>query len=89
MLSLLSLVLASENFEGYSYYLGDPHVHTGVSGDGGSADLGNCTGVCGNVADVFPLARQAGLDWVAVADHINGLHAADPLRYDSLFHSWH
>ena len=85
MLSLLALVAASENFEGYSYYLGDPHAHTGVSGDGGSADLGNCTGHCGNVADVFDLARAAGLDWLALTDHINGVDAADPLQYDSLF----
>ena len=31
----------AETFEGYTYYLGDPHLHTGTSKDGLSADIGD------------------------------------------------
>jgi hypothetical protein len=65
---------ASETFGGYDFYRGDPHVHTGVSGDGGSADLGDCgAGTCGDFATVFADGKAAGLDWMGVCDHTNGV----------------
>jgi hypothetical protein len=63
---------AAESFESFRYYVGDPHTHTGVSTDGGSADLGRCKGTCGNFTDVFADGRANGLDWMAVSDHTNG-----------------
>ncbi len=66
-------VHAAEDFGGYTFYLGDPHVHTGLSGDGGSDDLsGTCSGTCGDFYTVFDDARAAGLDWISVNDHVNG-----------------
>ena len=76
MRALLPLLLwtgrapAAESFGGYNFYLGDPHVHTGVSGDGGSSDLGDCKGDCGEAASVFEVARARGLDWISVSDHV-------------------
>ena len=48
-----SFTLDGHRFSPGVYYLGDLHAHTGYSGDAGSADMGNCTGSCGNFADVF------------------------------------
>lgn len=56
---------AAETFEGRTYYWGDPHAHTAVSGDGN-----------GNVTPVFDVARQNGLDWVALTDHQNNVTSA-------------
>ncbi len=66
---------AAEDFEGRTAYFGELHAHTGYSGDGASADLGNCTAAtsCGNVADFFSIARDAaGLDFASITDHITG-----------------
>ncbi len=72
-LMLLPLpALGSVTFQGNTYHLGDPHQHTGVSGDGVSADLGDGCVECGALADVFDLARANGLDWLAITDHVNG-----------------
>ncbi len=76
-LLLCSAVHAAETFGGFDFYVGDPHAHTGISGDGGSGDFapGNCIGDCGDFADIFLTARDNGLDWVAVSDHSNGSNA--------------
>ena len=80
-----SLVLADTTYQGNAYYIGDPHQHTGVSGDGESSDLGGCGAVeCGSLAAVFELARDNGLDWLALSDHTNGGHEADPDAYTTL-----
>lgn len=73
MLLLLALTpsFAADEFGDYAYYYGDVHVHTGVSGDAGSSDLG-CIGDCGAYADVYQSARDNGLDFMALTDHSNG-----------------
>jgi len=72
ILAMLPPTPAAELFGGYGFYIGDPHVHTGASGDGGSSDLGSCSGDCGAVAELDDLARGYGLDFFAVTDHSNG-----------------
>ena len=67
-----SVAHASQTFEDWTYYVGDSHVHTGVSGDGGSSDFGKCRGSCGPSASVFADGRANGLDWMVVTDHANG-----------------
>lgn len=62
---------ASENFNGNNFYAGDPHAHTGVSGDGAASDMGAGCAWCGAMADVFEYATVQGLDWVAFSDHSN------------------
>jgi Putative metal-binding motif len=71
---------AAEELDGRTFYFGELHAHTGMSGDGGSTDLGNCkVGGCGNFADYFDNARYGeGLDFAAITDHINGYHAMQP-----------
>ena len=67
--------LGAEEFGGQSFYFGELHAHTGLSGDGGSSDLGNCNdpGACGDYWAYFDTARyEAGLDFAAITDHING-----------------
>jgi hypothetical protein len=76
-----SLASGAEQFGGYGFYIGDPHVHTGASGDGGSTDLGVCEGTCGAVAELAGIARANGLDWISVTDHVNGEWAAEPLAF--------
>ncbi len=77
-ISLLALLLAaapavaSESFGDAEYFVGDLHAHTGYSGDAGSADFGDCEGSCGTFADVFETAKDNGLDFVALTDHVNG-----------------
>lgn len=63
---------AAETFEGYTFYVGDPHAHTGVSTDGFSSDLrdGGPEGT-GALTEVFEIAQGNGLDWVALTDHVN------------------
>ncbi len=81
---VLSLVLvghAAESFRGSSFYFGDPHVHTGVSKDGCSSDLGG-ERHCGAFEDVPVLAAEQGLDWLALADHVNGPLGADEEDFD-------
>ncbi len=75
---LLSVALAGETFQGQDFFLGELHSHTGASGDGGSSDLGECEGSCGAVADLGPWSRSAGLDFMAVTDHVNGPATATP-----------
>ena len=72
---LLSAAFAADEFGDFTYYYGDFHVHTGVSGDGGSSDL-TCDGDCGAWADVYTSGRDNGLDFMAVSDHVNGTTAA-------------
>lgn len=70
--------LAAEAFEGYSFYLGDIHVHTGASKDGGSSDLGGCDdGTCGAATDLVKIARENGLDFFVSTEHTNGGYTAD------------
>ena len=83
-LFVLGLVLASpaqaaEQFGDFVFYFGELHAHTGLSGDGGSEDLGNCEdGNCGNYADFFDTARfVSDLDFAAVTDHVNGGPSVD------------
>lgn len=81
---LIALAHAAETFDGRTFYVGDPHVHTGVSGDGGSVELGDCTGDCGALADYFRTARANGLDWLVVSEHVNGTQAADEGEWHAL-----
>ena len=69
---LIETAAAADVFEDHAFYYGDPHVHTGASGDGGSSDLGTCDGTCGAVADLVSIAHLNGLDWMVVLDHVNG-----------------
>ncbi len=62
---------AAEDFAGYSFYAGDPHAHTGVSGDGVASDMGAGCRRCGALTAVFNYATHVGLDWVAFSDHSN------------------
>jgi hypothetical protein len=71
-------------FDDSVFYAGDPHAHTGYSGDG--ADSSTCPG-CGAFADVFATARAAGLSWLALADHVNGYPAATPAGYREELHA--
>ncbi len=66
---------APQLFAGNTYYAGDPHVHTGVSGDAESYDDAECPG-CGRFGKVFEAAKAAGLSWIALSDHVNGYPAA-------------
>ncbi|MFH1470090.1 MAG: MopE-related protein, partial [Pseudomonadota bacterium] len=76
----------AESFEGHTFYLGDPHVHTGISGDGHSADLGaGCGAGCGALADALDIAQDNGLDWVSFTDHVNGAFAASPVLWTAFF----
>jgi len=76
-------VAASEIFEGRAFYFGDLHVHTAASRDGRSEDMGQefargC-GVydCGAVGELADNARAEGLDFFALADHVNGNPTGD------------
>lgn len=75
------LASAAETYSDQVFYYGDLHAHTGYSGDGGSADMGNCKGSCGDFADVFQTARTNGLDFVALTDHINGTTTIGPTEF--------
>ncbi len=87
---LVALVAAgtaegAEFFEGYGFYLGDLHSHTGASGDGGSSDLGECWGECGAYVDVTELAETYGLDFVSYTDHVNGGPASQADEFMEVF----
>lgn len=71
---------ASDTFEGHTFWIGDPHAHTGLSGDAAASDLNGCD-QCGALTDVFTNARAAGLDWVALSDHVNGGFEPDPATW--------
>ncbi|GDX80366.1 hypothetical protein LBMAG42_21770 [Deltaproteobacteria bacterium] len=53
-------------------YFGDPHVHTGVSEDGCSADLGEIDASCNAFSDIVDFAVGQGLTWFVLTDHVNG-----------------
>ncbi len=78
LFAVLALVarpaFAADTLGDTSYFLGDIHAHSGVSGDGGSNDLtGTCLSDCGDFEDLFQTARDNGLDFAAVPDHVNGV----------------
>lgn len=74
-----SAARAADHFEGAGWYYGELHVHTGISGDAGSADIpGTCVDDCGEHATVYSDARAIGLDFAAVTDHVNGSKSATP-----------
>ena len=56
-------------------WFGDPHVHTGASGDGCSSDMGQSLPLCGPALDVAGSAADVGLDWLALADHTDSAQA--------------
>lgn len=72
MMWLLATAQGAEFFEGYGFYLGDPHVHTGQSADGGSNDMGDDCPSCGAFSEVMDIARRNGLDFVSLSEHVNG-----------------
>ncbi len=77
---------AAETFNGYGFYAGDPHVHTGVSGDGEAADMGAGCPRCGSMSTVFEYATNHDLDWVVFSDHSNdddGTHISLEADFDS------
>ncbi|MSQ03473.1 MAG: hypothetical protein EXR71_16550 [Myxococcales bacterium] len=65
----VSLALAAESFEGHTYWIGDPHAHTGLSRDAGS--LGEACPSCRAQAHAIQSARDIGLNRVAFTDHVN------------------
>jgi hypothetical protein len=77
----ISTAVAADEFGSANYYYGDIHIHTGISGDGGSMDAGNpCTsatvGPCGAIKDLVKNAKANSLDFVSITDHINGNQGA-------------
>ncbi|MFN7142168.1 MAG: MopE-related protein, partial [Myxococcota bacterium] len=87
LLALLTSAPArgADTFEGFRFAYGDPHAHTGLSGDGGSSDLaGTCRATCGSTTDMFDSAVAAGLDWLAITDHVNGENTADVALYEAM-----
>jgi MYXO-CTERM domain-containing protein len=86
-LLLLPDALAAEHFAGQAFYLGDLHVHTGASGDGASADLGQCVEGprCGSTERLVEIARGNGLDFLSVTDHVNGPPVGRPDPFNEVF----
>ncbi len=72
---------AADYFDGYGFYLGELHSHTGASGDGGSSDVGTCHGECGAALEVAAHAAEYGLDFLTYTDHANG----DQITESALF----
>lgn len=69
-------VHASVDFEDWTFYLGEPHQHTALSGDGNSSDYGDaCMYTCGALSEVLVTAQEFGLDWLAITEHVLGAHA--------------
>lgn len=79
---------ASERFAGYAFYLGDLHAHTSYSDDGASTTAGSCDSTCGVLADVWTTARDNGLDFLALTDHVNGGSAGYPQMDESAFETY-
>ncbi len=75
VLTLAAAPQAAQSFRGSTYYLGDPHAHTGVSLDGCSQELGGGP-YCGAFEELPELAAAEGLDWYALTEHSNGPLAA-------------
>ncbi len=84
MLALLATLtvaaFGSEDFEGHTFYIGDPHHHSGISGDGFSTELTDPSHPIyeniGSFQDSFDQAVAHGLDWLAYTDHVTGAYAA-------------
>ncbi len=72
LLLVTARALAGEVYRGMEICVGDPHAHTGLSGDGASADLQRGCAACGSLDGLLDFAAARGLDWVAVSDHVNG-----------------
>lgn len=64
----------AERFGGSAFWVGDPHAHTGASGDAAAWDPEACPS-CGRQEAVVDLAAEAGAHWLAVTDHVNGAPA--------------
>ncbi len=87
LFSLLLAAHAAETFADRAYYLGDLHVHTGLSGDGYSSDLGGCPWEpCGSAEGVLDTAKAQGLDFVAITDHVTGGYAVQDV--DGFAEQW-
>ncbi|MFT5679843.1 MAG: hypothetical protein ACI8RZ_000748 [Myxococcota bacterium] len=71
LIMLSTQAFAADFFEGFGFYLGDPHVHTGHSTDGGSSDIGEGCPDCGAFSEVMEIARGNGLDFVTLSEHVN------------------
>ena len=72
-------------WKGRSFYYGDLHSHTGVSGDGYALDLdvGCPEGlICGNYSTAAAYAREMGLDFVAITEHSNGDSIAEAALFN-------
>ena len=82
VLILVGDAAAAEYFEGFGFYLGELHSHTGASGDGGSSDLGHCDGECGSALDVAGQAATYGLDFITYTDHLNGGPVSTPELFE-------
>ena len=84
MMWLVATAQGADFFEGYGFYLGDPHVHTGQSADGASSDLNDDCPFCGAFADVTDIARRNGLDFVSISEHVNGEAHATAAGFDAV-----
>ena len=81
--------LAADDFGGSSFYYGDLHVHTGISGDGTSKDYGHpclpkTEGPCGAITNFVKIAKSNSLDFASITDHVNGAASTEDAE---LFHS--
>lgn len=65
-------VVSSDAPSASTAYFGDPHVHTGASDDGCSADLGEIDAECSAFAEIVDFAVGQGLSWFVLTDHVNG-----------------
>lgn len=101
LLAFVPLAGAGSTFAGKDFYFGDIHAHTGASGDGGSSDLGTCAvdatvtcdrddcvenTDCGSYLDVVTTARENGLDFLAVVDHVTSARATtDAVSWQAVY----
>ncbi len=85
LLAIAAPAHASERFAGYDFYLGDLHAHSSYSDDGASTTAGSCDTTCGALADVWTTARDNGLDFVSLTDHVNGSNSGYPQMDESDF----
>ncbi len=88
MFATAAVTWAAEDFQDATYWVGDLHVHTGLSGDGQSSDLGdgcNEGDDCGAFGEVLQIAADNGLDFVSITDHINAEWALADEDFDTLW----